>query len=96
MNKFILLILCASLYSCSLIEPSTLVIQNNSAYSIKIKSEKGNIKEFDLNKGKGDFILLEPGDVKFKIMIDSIGFEKEYCLNLKYLEKRQFKFKIGE
>jgi hypothetical protein len=93
MKKLILLLLTFTLIiSCNLIEPCTLVIVNRSEFEIKIRIENSDINEFILEKGKGDVVYLMPGEIKIIINIEELNINKEYKLNIDYLEKKKFEF----
>ena len=89
LNVFIFLI-----YNCLLIEPVTLIIQNNSDYDIKLNFDKGIEKDIEIKKNKGDFFLFYPDNIKITIIIDEIGFKKEYNINLEYMKDYKFEFNI--
>ncbi|OHD06428.1 MAG: hypothetical protein A2086_13390 [Spirochaetes bacterium GWD1_27_9] len=83
-------------FSCSFAEPSTLIIENNSKYTIKVNSNKGNKNEMTIKKTGVDFILTYPDDIKLDISIEETGFNKEYDLKINYMEKKKFVFNLSE
>lgn len=80
--------------NCTLIEPTCLIIQNNSDYSIEISLNKGNKKELIIEDGKGDFVLVYPGLLDLDIRIKEIGFNKIYQIDIGYIEKKKFIFEL--
>ncbi len=92
--KVLLLFFIMPLLSCSLIEPTCLIIQNDSQYTIFVSLNKGNKREIILEDGHGDFILIYPGTVKLSVYIEVIDYQKNYSVSLNYLEKKKFVFSI--
>ena len=94
MCKIILLIFIIILFNCSLSEPCTLIIENKSNYTIDILIDDGTESKITLNKNKGDYVLVSPGQIKIRVKIDSIKYSKEYSIQINYLEKKKFIFNI--
>ena len=84
------------IFSCNLIKPSTLIINNRSEYDIEVMIEKGLKEKMSIEAGAGDFTTLYPGEVNVIIKIDAIGYRKEYQFELDYQEKKQVKFILKE
>ena len=81
---------------CSFLEPSVIIVKNESDHPITIKSEEGHIKESVLEKNKGDFFMVSPGNIKLSISIDEIRYKKEYDLTVAYMEKKKIIFDLNE
>jgi hypothetical protein len=96
MKIVIIMLISLSLTGCSFFEPSSLIIKNASNYQIDISTNIGSIKELSLEKGKGEFIMSPPGNLKLSISINEINFEKTYEVKLEYLEKKKFEFNLAE
>lgn len=96
MIKTILLLIGAafSLFSCSLAEPACLLIENKSAYTVKVSVSNGLEDTFELAKGKGSFVLAPPGKYTVTFTIEQIGFIKDYQVEKQYLEKKKVVFKV--
>lgn len=96
MNRFILLFFIFFLFNCSLSEPCTLIIENKSDYTIDILISNGNKSKITLNKNKGDFILVSPGQIDLKVIIESMKYSKKYSIKINYLEKKKFIFNLDK
>jgi hypothetical protein len=95
MKKFVLLInVCFLFFSCSFFKPVTLIIQNDSDFKIKVTVSDGNKKDFFLESGKGDFILIYKERIDINIRIEETGFEKKYTVLFDVYEDRKFCFDI--
>jgi len=95
MKKIFALIISAFFVTgCTLFEPSTLIIKNNSAFTICVNLESGINNKLKLDKKDGGFVLVIPGDTKIQIVIDEIGFSRYYAVNLAYNEKKEFIFNL--
>ena len=81
---------------CSFLEPSLLIVKNLSDYRIEITADNGNLKNFTLEKGKGEFVMVPPGNLNLSVFVEEIRFNKVYSLKLEYLEKKRFDFDIGK
>jgi len=81
--------------SCSLSEPSSLEIINDSEFRIKVYIEKSNLDEFVLDKGKGSIVYVAPGEINIEIRIDEMNLSWNYSLNIGYLEKKKFEFDLN-
>ena len=93
---FIFLTIMFIFSGCSFLEPSVLIVKNESDHPIVIKSDDGNIKETILGKNKGDFFMVSPGNIKLSITIDEIQYKKEYDLAITYMEKKKIVFDLNE
>lgn len=94
---YIVLFLIIFLYfNCSLIEPACLIIKNESCYTIEVTLDNGNKKKIEIEKNKGDFVLLYGNKVNLNVSIESIGFSKDYSISLNYMEKKEFVFSTKE
>lgn len=87
-------ILIFFIINCILINPVTLIIQNDSDYDIIVNFDKGINNETQIKKGKGDFFLFYPDDIKIIIKIKEIDFKKDYDISLKYLNNYKFNFSL--
>ncbi len=96
MYRLIYLILLIILFNCSLTEPSTLIIENSSQYTINLSISSGDKKKITLSKNKGENVLVLPGEIKIEVNIESIKFNKEYSIKVDYLEKKKFIFNINK
>jgi|GEM_PF-1478244 len=94
MKTFFYSLLLSFLFSCSLTEPCYLIIQNDSKYDLSVNIDNGTINKLYIEKGKSDFILTCPGDIKLIIYIEEINYQKEYNITLNYLEKKKFIFNL--
>ena len=95
MYRIILVVLIIILFNCSLTEPCTLIIENESDYTIDILISNGKKSKITLKKNKGDYVLVSPGQIKIKVNIESIKYSKEYSIKINYLEKKKFTFNIN-
>ncbi len=91
-NHFLLCIF--TFFGCTLFEPSYLVIQNNSDYTIKVYIDNANKKEIIIDKNNGDYVLTFSNKINLIVIIDSIGFKKKYSISINYLEKKKFIFNL--
>lgn len=96
MRYLLIFYLILIIFGCTLTEPSSLIIKNESEYTIEVSLSNGNRKEITIQKNKGEIVLMNPGDVEIKVKIEEIKYKKEYSLNLGYLEKKKFVFSIDE
>ncbi len=94
MYRIILIILIILFFNCTLTEPCTLIIENESDYTITVSVSNGDKSEIILNKGKGDFVLVSPGQIELTVNIESIKFIKKYTITMNYQEKKKFIFDI--
>ena len=92
-KKLLCILFCFLLFSCVLTEPSMLEIDNNSSYDILVVIPD-LVEDFCIKKGKSELIVCYPKKIKMTITIDSLGFEKDYSIDLQYLEKRKFEFNL--
>lgn len=96
MYKFFYLFLLILFFNCTLTEPCSLIIENESQYTINALISSSDKKEISLDKNKGDSILVLPGKIEIEVYIESIKFKKKYSIKVDYLEKKKFVFDINE
>jgi hypothetical protein len=94
--KKILAFFAIGLSGCSFFEPSVLIIENDSEYTIDISENNKRIKNLSLEKDDGDFVMAAPGDLDITVSIDELKFRKEYRITLGYQEKKKFNFNVKE
>jgi hypothetical protein len=83
------------LFSCNFIEPCYLSVCNNSEYKINARCTACPNEEFQIERGKSEFMLCSPGSVNLEIFIDEINFHREYGLSMGYMEKKKFDFNLN-
>jgi hypothetical protein len=96
MQKYIILLSLIFFLNCNFIEPSYLFIQNDSNYTIRIIINQDNHSNKTIEKNNGDFLLVYPGKIVIKIMIDEIGYNENQVFQIKYLEKKRLIFNVND
>ncbi len=93
--KFAIIIYIILIFSCSIIEPSKLLVKNESDYTIIVNVSESNKKNVKIQKNNGCVFYVNPGDIKVSIEIEEFCYKKEYNLSICYLENKQLKFDIN-
>ncbi len=94
MKKFFLALIVFAL-SCNFLQPSYLLIKNESDYRIKVTCNKAENKNLILEKNKRDYFLIYPDNIDLIIYIYELDMVKNYRINMNYQEKKEFLFKVN-
>lgn len=76
-------------FNCTLTEPSTILIKNETEYTLSITCNKSYRNTIEIKKGKGEAIFLTPGKLRLTVFIKELGYRKDYILSLAYQEKKK-------
>lgn len=93
--KNLLLILIIFTLSCNLLQPSYLLVKNESCFKIKITCNKAEDKKLILEKNKRGYFLIYPDKVDIIVYIYQLDKSKTYEININYQEKKEFIFNIN-
>lgn len=74
-------------------QPSYLLIKNESDYKIKVTCNKAEEKRLILEKKKRGYFLIYPDNINLIIYIYELDIIKKYKINIVYQEKKEFIFK---
>lgn len=90
-KKLLSLLILIPLTCCTLTEPASILIENKSDYPVTASVGRQSIK---LEKSKGGFLLVPPGETTLTCTIEEIGFTCDYPVRTHYLEKKKIVFKM--
>jgi len=94
MEKFLILFFILTL-SCSLTEPCSLVIKNNSQYEINVILTNSSTEEVNIAENKGEIVYTAPGEVKINVFIEELKYQKKYTMQISAFEKKKFEFSLN-
>jgi len=94
MLKAAAIIIIALFFSCTLIEPCYIQVNNMSGCSIIVRCLNSDKKEVQIENNKKIFFLVYPEKVYLTIFAEEVNFIKEYEFDMKFQEKKEIVFNL--